>query len=124
VLLIRDSWGDYQRQSWRLPGLAGVLPSWSPDGKLLAFTGIRDQPLGVWVLDTELRRAVRLSAEPSSRPSWSLDGAFLTYDDCQDLAPRTVPTSIWKVSTAVIRQHLPSGLTEKEFMRFVDGLPG
>src|SRR5438105_5175672 len=62
-------------------------PSWSPDGRQVAFTGMRwgrwhggsREFLGmdVWLVDVESGRLRRL--RPGMRPSWSPDGRAILY---------------------------------------------
>ena len=79
-LIIRDREDGGFEQHWVTPGRRGMLTSWSPDSRLLALAGFRDDKLGVWVMDLVQGRFVRLSAEPSGRPAWTADGKLLTFD--------------------------------------------
>ena len=60
--------------------MAAYAPNWSPDGKLLTFTGCRGDDPGwhVYVLDPALNRMRRICAGENS--SFSHDGASLIYD--------------------------------------------
>jgi hypothetical protein len=117
-LLIREREDGGFEKHWKTPGRRGLLTSWSPDGRLLALAGYRDDSLGVWVMDVEQGRFVRLSAEPSGRPSWTPDGKLLTFD-----SKLATPASIWTVPTDDIRWRMPEGLTAEEFTRFCRDLP-
>jgi Tol biopolymer transport system component len=112
-LTILDSSAGKVLLYWPAPGRPALLPSWSPDGSMLAFSSVGDDPLGVWVLDLELRRAVRVSDRPSSTPAWTPDGRWLTYDRTPG-----VIASIWRVSTGEIRRQMPQGLVAGEFSAF------
>jgi hypothetical protein len=117
-LVVLDRGDGSEWLQWPTPGRRGLLVSWSPDGGMLAFSGFRDDPLGVWVLGLQLSRVVRLSSEPSGRPAWTADGEFLTYDST--LA--TPASSIWQVSSDSIRRELPRGMGPEGFHRFVSRL--
>ena len=56
-------------------------PSWSPDGKSLAFRSIRDGSWRIWTATVEEGRAapVRGVEPPAHGPAWSPDGRFLAY---------------------------------------------
>jgi hypothetical protein len=117
-LIIRDREDGGFEQQWVTPGRRGMLTSWSPDSRLLALAGFRDDKLGVWVLDLVQGRFVRLSAEPSGRPAWTADGKLLTFD-----TKFGTPASIWSVPTDDILWKVPDGLTADEFTRFCRDLP-
>ena len=55
-------------------------PSWSPDGKSLAFASDRDGAVRLWIRDMATGRDRRIGGE-GSWPSWSPDGARLAYLD-------------------------------------------
>jgi dipeptidyl aminopeptidase/acylaminoacyl peptidase len=65
---------------WSTPGNRGLLPSWSPDGKFVAFGGFNDSTLGVWVLDVDAGKAVQVIAGHFTMPAWSKDGKRLAFD--------------------------------------------
>jgi hypothetical protein len=116
-LVVLDRGEGSEWLQWPMPGRRGAVVSWSPDGHMLAFAGLRDDPLGVWVLGVQHNRVVRVSTEPSGRPSWTPDGQTLTFD-----SKLALPASIWKVSTDALRRELPRGLGPAEFFRFCTDL--
>jgi hypothetical protein len=115
VVLDRGDGSEWLR--WPTPGRRGSLVSWSPDGQMLAFSGFRNDPLGVWVLGVQQWRVVRLSSEPSGRPSWTPDGQSLTYDN-----KLAASASVWRVSSEILRRELPRGLGPEAFSDFVSRL--
>jgi serine/threonine protein kinase len=117
-LVVLDRGDGSEWLQWPTPGRRGLLVSWSPDGGMLAFSGFRDDPLGVWVLGLQQSRVVRLSSEPSGQPGWTSDGEILTYDS----KVATPASSIWQVSSDTIRRELPRGMGPDAFHRFVSRL--
>lgn len=65
----------------------GKSPSWSPDGRRIAFQGCRNVNLpscGIWVIDADGSNAVQLTstrwdAVAGDGPSWSPDGTKLAF---------------------------------------------
>ncbi len=60
-------------------------PSWSPDGKHIAFTGFKpgDKGWGIWVMDIHSRRFGRLETGDGNAksPRWTPDGKSLVYEN-------------------------------------------
>jgi Tol biopolymer transport system component len=58
-------------------------PSWSPDGKQIAFVGLRDDERvrNVFVADVEIGRVRRITMSPRDvhAPEWTLDGRSVVY---------------------------------------------
>jgi TolB protein len=46
-------------------------PTWSPDGKWLAFTSNRDGAPNIYVMDLNGGNVNRLTSDGGDRPSWS-----------------------------------------------------
>lgn len=56
-------------------------PSWSPDGKKIAFAGVSKGNLDVYVVNTDGSRLVRITRSPArdTSPSWSPDGKRIAF---------------------------------------------
>jgi peroxiredoxin len=66
--------------SWPTPQERGLLPAWSPDGKLIAFGGFDGSRLGLWVLEVATMRAVQIMDGDYTMPAWSQDSSSLAFD--------------------------------------------
>ena len=56
-----------------------VDPTWSPDGRSLAFGSDRGGDVDVWIHDVETGRARQLTRDGGSGPVWSPDGSEIAY---------------------------------------------
>jgi TolB protein len=59
-----------------------AFPTWSPDGKMVAFQSKRDGPLSqIYVMDADGNNKQRISDGNgfAGQPSWSPDGKFIAY---------------------------------------------
>ena len=55
-------------------------PTWSPDGKRIAFESIRGGTSQIWLIDTDRRNRTKLTDEISAdSPAWSPDGNRIAY---------------------------------------------
>jgi serine/threonine protein kinase/Tol biopolymer transport system component len=74
--------GTGQKPLTTIPG-SDFEPAWSPDGRRIAFTSVRDGNKQIYVLDLNSLAITRLTdANPdieSSQPAWSPDGKLITY---------------------------------------------
>jgi TolB protein len=81
------------RELVRRPGTESQ-PSWSPDGKRIAFARRLGQRSSIWVVDEDGVRLTRVTRGPEdSTPDWSPDGKALVFR-------RTIPnlrTTLWVV---------------------------
>lgn len=84
------------------PGFPGLeyAPSWSPDGRWLAFTNYDDENLGhVWKVAASGGAPVRLTDEPGEylNPTWSPDGQTIVFVRGSGASNRhrTVSNNLW-----------------------------
>jgi serine/threonine-protein kinase len=56
-------------------------PAVSPDGRRIAFSGVKDDNRDIWVLDLERGTRTRLTSDPANdfSPRWSRDGRTIFY---------------------------------------------
>lgn len=55
-------------------------PTWSPDGRRIAFESIRGGTSQIWLIDTDRRNKTKLTDEISAAsPAWSPDGNRIAY---------------------------------------------
>jgi thiol-disulfide isomerase/thioredoxin/dipeptidyl aminopeptidase/acylaminoacyl peptidase len=99
-LEIRDCATGETVATWPTPNDRGLLPAWSPDGKLIAFGGFDDSRLGLWVLDVDKMRAAQIIKGNYTMPAWSADSASLSFD-C-----RTGDRQIWAVAKPYLEARL------------------
>jgi Tol biopolymer transport system component/DNA-binding winged helix-turn-helix (wHTH) protein len=109
--------GNSERQLTN--GEAGeAQPSWSPDGKRIAFTSVRKS--GIWLIDLNGGQPLPLTTF-GSRASWSPDGAEIAFQSGDDIEygwtayDALPPSTIWivdvasKKTTALTAPANPSG---------------
>ncbi|MGH7468225.1 MAG: hypothetical protein ACRENP_09590 [Longimicrobiales bacterium] len=60
---------------------AARQPRWSPDGRKIAFTSVRDGNMEIYVVDADGSNLTRLTNKPaaSHSPAWSPDGQRIAY---------------------------------------------
>jgi TolB protein len=69
-------------------------PSWSPDGRSIAF--MRDDPPGLYIMDADGKNQRRLSAKGhrDETPAWSPDGKRIAFTDLRDVGKGAVALGI------------------------------
>lgn len=77
--------GGMARQLTTGPGYHSE-PSWSPDGRHLAYTADVDQNLDIYILDRTTGEARRITedGQMNLRPRWSPDGSRILYTTMRD----------------------------------------
>lgn len=72
--------GTGARQLTTAPGWDGD-PAWSPDGKKIAFSSMRDGNKEIYVMNADGTNVVRLTYNPfeDKQPAWSPDGARIAF---------------------------------------------
>jgi TolB protein len=91
---VMDAGGHNQKNLTHTRSGGCRSPSWSPDGKRIAF--MRDQPAGLYVMDADGRNQKRLS-EKGHRdevPAWSPDGQRIAFTDLRPVGANKVALSI------------------------------
>jgi Tol biopolymer transport system component len=82
-LYVMNADGSGQKPLTTVPG-SDFDPDWSPDGKRIAFTSLRDGKKDIYVLTLESGAIVRLTTvsgdvQENSQPSWSPFGNQIVY---------------------------------------------
>ncbi len=85
------------KQLMNVPG-ADFDPDWSPDGKKIAFTSLRDGNKQIYVLDVDSLAVARLTSLDvnieNSEPAWSPDGKKIAY-----LVKRVGTYQVWVMNS-------------------------
>ena len=95
-LFLINADGTGLKQLTNVPG-ADFEPDWSPDGKQIAFTSIREGNKEIYLLDVDSLAAIRLTQPDvnveNSQPAWSPDGKQMAY-----LVKRVGTYQVWIMS--------------------------
>jgi Tol biopolymer transport system component len=85
--------GEGQNQGNLTSGAYGHHPSWSPDGKRIAYMAAG----GVWVMkaDGSAKQNISHGTTRDSEPAWSPDGQFIAFTRTANKAPGPETMDIW-----------------------------
>jgi Tol biopolymer transport system component len=81
-LAVFDAQTGDKEQEFRLTALDEIFnPTWSPDGRAVAFTGMSRGVTDLWVLDLTTGAARQLTNDPYAdiQPAWSPDGRRIAF---------------------------------------------
>jgi serine/threonine protein kinase len=78
-------------------GISSFGPAWSPDGRFLAFTGLRDGQADIWITNAEGTSIRNLTNDEANdlQPCWHPDGSHLVW-----ISNRDGLESLYCISTA------------------------
>jgi Tol biopolymer transport system component len=97
TLFTMNADGTGIKQLMNVPG-ADFDPTWSPDGKKIAFTSLRDGNKQIYTLDVDSLAVTRLTEldvnVENSEPAWSPDGTKIAY-----LVKRVGTYQVWVMSS-------------------------
>jgi len=113
-LEIRDRATGNAAASWPTPQQRGLLPSWSPDGKLIAFGGFDGAQLGLWVLDVATMKAAPIIEGDYTMAAWNHEGTWLAFDS------RGGDREIWTVGRPFIQAKLLEAKTSPPIDQVVE----
>jgi Tol biopolymer transport system component len=79
--------GSEKKQLTTYPPKAGIHPSWSPDGRKIAFLGVEDKPKSlprIEIINIDETDQIKLNVS-GLNPSWSPDGNKIAFERSGDI---------------------------------------
>ena len=90
-------------------------PSWSPDGRRIAFQAYRDSTWQIWTVDADGKELKPVTSSPydDREPAWSPDGSRLAFSSDRggsyDIWVLTLATgAVRQITTAASNEFMPS----------------
>ncbi len=82
-----------------LPTTGSYIHSWSPDGKRIGLGSCYGdaEERGLWILDLEAKKYLKVARGPFAMPAWSPDGSRLSFDRRTSEAHE-----VWVIETSVL----------------------
>ena len=67
-------------------GKNNTSPAWSPDGRKIAYVGIEENRIDIFVMDIETGMPVQLTSDSGDNedPSWSPDGSMIAFTSTRE----------------------------------------
>ena len=99
-IYVMDADGKNQRRLTHHPADDG-WPSWSPDGKKIAFSSYRNGGnIQIFVMDSDGQNPIRLTDEANDKnPAWSPDGRKIAFDGYGE---EGLPGAVWTIQIYVM----------------------
>ena len=99
-IYVMDADGKNQRSLTHHPADDG-WPSWSPDGKKIAFSSYRNGGnIQIFVMDSDGQNPIRLSDGANDKnPAWSPDGQKIAFDGYGE---EELPGAVWTIQIYVM----------------------
>ena len=99
-IYVMDADGKNQRSLTRHPADDG-WPSWSPDGKKIAFSSYRNGGnVQIFVMESDGQNPIRLSDGANDKnPAWSPDGQTIAFTGYRD---EELPGAVWTIQIYVM----------------------
>ena len=94
-IYIIDTNGQNLQNITNTPNIGESSPTWSPDGRSLAYHAYQKRNADIYVLDLETQTRRRLTDHPSEdrAPAWSPDGKWITF-----ISNRRASYEIYRIS--------------------------
>src|SRR5882757_3200674 len=108
-------------------------PSWSPDGRRIAFQAYRDSTWQIWTVNADGTELKPVTSSPfdDREPAWSLDGGSLAFSSDRggsyDIWVLTLATgAVRQITTAESNEFMPSwrGATDVAYVSDRRDRPG
>ncbi len=82
VIIVKDAFSGKTADTYRVPEIPAITnPAWSPDGKTIVFTGMKNGQPDLYTLDLRTKKVTNLTNDAYSylHPAWSPDGKYLVF---------------------------------------------